>query len=170
MANLEASENLDSGRHPTRVETPLELEFRDLREVIVTPEIREAFLARAQEAALACQSEEPFEIFERELKKLLGQVNSWCDERADTIQKAAFLALDGEPRIILVTKGSEFRLELGREVAELDLLLSREYPGCPLDVFQIPERSHQTEEAFIQRGAFLIYHGDRTRASGAGAS
>jgi hypothetical protein len=143
-----------------KIDTPrrqyARLSFED-GEVVVTPKDRSVFLISAEKATEACRDalrrEEGIERFESDF---LIPLHDWCLAHADRVS-ACYIPLPGSHiQVFVVTNSRRFDLDLGVEMAELELNLARR--GWRVGVSQLPETDDESLATFFNSdGALEVY-------------
>lgn len=144
------------------------LSFED-GEVVVTPKDRSIFLISAEKAIEACRDawrrEEGIERFESEF---LVPLHDWCVAHAERVEACYIPLPGGNIQVFIVTNSPQFDLDLGTEVAKLELNLARR--GWRVGVSQLPDADDESLATFFSpEGALEVYaeRGSAQEESGA---
>jgi hypothetical protein len=139
---------------------PLRLDFHSVQQVVVTYADGDRWVTTAKEAALACRSSLDHETWKKQFESFLGHIHEWAKAHGDIVH-AAFVGISSEGLTgVIITKGTEYRLDFDDEVTSLDIDLANRFPECRADILQSPEGEPESRIPFIALDRAVQVYGD----------
>src|SRR5438128_692155 len=106
---------------PASGAAPIRLDFESVQRVVVTSQEGDRFLTTSQEEAQACR----MYVYDKEWKEqfdgFLAHIHHWAKGHSDIVL-TAYVGISSEGLTgVVITKGSEYRLDFDDEVTRLDI-------------------------------------------------
>ncbi len=138
---------------------PIRLDFQSVQRVLVTDDNGDRWLTTVKEAAQACRSPLDDQEWRDQFQSFLGYIHEWAKKH--DIVSAAYVGVGSEGLTgVIVTKGTEHRLDFDDEVTSLDIELARRFPDCRADILQSPEGEPECRVPYISPDRTLQVYGD----------
>jgi hypothetical protein len=139
---------------------PIRLDFESVQRVLVTDDNGDRWLTTVREAAQACRSALDQQEWKEQFQSFLGHIYEWSKKHADIVF-AAYVGVSSEGLTgVIVTKGTEYRLDFDDEVTKLDIELAEKFPDCRADILQSPEGEPEGRIPYISLDRALQVYGD----------
>jgi hypothetical protein len=143
-------------------QSPIQLDFRSERKVVVTPKDENRFVLAEREAAQACQHANSLAEFSESFQGFLVHLREWSEAHADNV-KACYVSVGMEGiKAFLVVVGEHYRYDLDDMINALDVEIANKFPIIIVDVLQIQETGQDSLSTFFSpTNAMQVYDGTR---------
>lgn len=136
------------------------------RRVVVSTEKEDRFVMSCRRAAEACKLGNSRDVWLEELNSMLLYVREWA-RRNESLLEACYAApREGQIVIFVVPRADHFDFDLSEKLTDLDLEVAEKFQACPCDLLQIPAKTPEALENFVNLKEAAHIYGDASRAPG----
>ncbi len=146
----------------TETTSPIRLDFKSERKVVVTPSDENRFVLAEREAAQACQYAENLTEFSTAFQACLLHLREWAEAHADDV-RGCYVSVGMEGiKAFVVMSGTAYRYDLDASINALDREIAQKFPFVIVDVLQLPETGPDSLSTFFSTSsAIQVYDGNR---------
>ena len=139
----------------------IQLDFQSRQQVVITGTEGDRWVTTVKEAAQACRSALDQRSWEEQFRSFLTRINEWAKEHSNIVS-AAFVGVSCEGLTgVIITKGSEYRVDFDDDVSQLDIELAKRFPNCRADVLQSPEGEPESRIPYISLELAVQVYGNQ---------
>jgi hypothetical protein len=139
----------------------IQLDFQSRQQVVITGTEGDRWVTTVKEAAQACRSALDQKSWEEEFRSFLTRINEWARIHADIVS-AAFVGVSCEGLTgVIITKGSDYRIDFDDDVTKLDIELAKRFPNCRADILQSPEGEPASRIPYISLERAVQVYGNQ---------
>ncbi len=141
---------------------PIRLDFQSVQRVVVEDsENGDRWVTTVKEAAQACRSDLEHKEWREQFEGFLAYIHEWA-KRHSVIVASAFVGVSSEGLTgVIITRGSDYRLDFDDAVTTLDIELAEKFPNCRADVLQSPEGEPESRIPYIALERAVQVYGDK---------